>query len=506
MSILHHNPDKLYPNDHLNENQKTVRQMALQDLASFIRLVAPYQLIGNCHDDLCKWLRIHEAENKLVLWPRDHGKSRYSAFYAAWQVVRNPSITIIYASATAEKAEEQLRFVKDILTSKTAFKYFPGLIEEKEGQRKAWNATNIIVDHPFRQQQGVVDSTIMTCGLEKTITGKHCDVFLWDDIVVPENNTEQGRKDVNSWVSQAASIMSAHSHILAVGTRYHPKDAYGLMISMTYEEEIDIDGNLTKEPKNLFIVNQANVEYDGEFLWPRQQRKDGKWFGFNENILARKRAVYEASGEITQFFAQYYNDPNDRTMAPISRDMFTYYSRDDLVKLDGFWEIDKEPLHVYAALDLATGIGSTADYSALLVGGIDRHGNRYVLQVYRYKTDKISKSLETLVEAYRQWQYRGLRIEVVSGFKLVAQDLADSLGAKGIRIPIDFYTPPRNETKQVRVNGILEPLYQAGSIYHYKGGNCQIMEEELCSIAPMNDDCKDAWAMCCDLMKPPIRS
>ena len=235
-----------------------------------------------------------------------------------------------------------------------------------EGQRTSWNITSIIVDHPFRAAQGVVDSTVMTCGLEKTITGKHCDIFIWDDIVVPENNTEQGRKDVNSWVAQAASIMSADSSILAVGTRYHPKDAYGMMIYMVYDDHEDKDGEIFTESKSLFLVNQANVEYEGEFLWPRQQRKDGKWFGFNEQILAKKRAVYEASGEITQFFAQYYNDPNDKTTAPISRDMFKYYDKQDVEKLGGSFVINDEPVHVYAALDLATGIANTADYSALV--------------------------------------------------------------------------------------------------------------------------------------------
>ena len=181
----------LYPKGKLNEDQLLVREYALKDLESFIRLVAPYQLLGHCHIDLCKWVRTHLKENKLILWPRDHGKSRFCAFYAAWQVVKNPAITIIYASATAEKAEEQLRFIKNILTSETVFRYFPNLLEDKEGQRTAWNATNIIVDHPYRNNQGVVDSTIMTCGLEKTITGKHCDIFIWDDVVVPENNTIQ---------------------------------------------------------------------------------------------------------------------------------------------------------------------------------------------------------------------------------------------------------------------------------------------------------------------------
>lgn len=497
--------DKLYLAAGLNAKQREIRQLALNNFEAFIRLVAPYQLLADCHCSLAKWIQKNPQQNLLVLWPRDHGKSRMSAFLTAWEIVRDPATTIIYASATAEKAEEQLRFIKDILTSKIAFRYFPGLIHPEEGRREAWNKTYIIIDHSLRKTEGVVDSTVMTCGLEKTITGKHCKKLVLDDIVVPENNTEQGRKDVNSWAAQAASITSANSTMFAVGTRYHPRDAYQMMIDMRANVPVtNEEGEVVIEPEDMFLVSIADVEVDGDFLWPRQQRKDGMWFGFNERILARKRAVYEAANEITQFYAQYYNDPNDKTTSPIARELFKYYDRKDLDYVGGVWSVDNVPIYVYAAIDMAAGIGETNDYSVLIVGGIDVKGNRYVMDIKRFKTAKISKMLGEILESYKKYTFKKLRIESVSGFRLVAEDLAESLYDKGIRIPIDFYIPPNTDAKAVRVNGILEPLYQSSAIYHYRGGNCQVLEEELVSIAPLNDDTKDAWAMCVDLMTLPV--
>ena len=98
-----------------------------------------------------------------------------------------------------------------------------------------------------------------------------------------------------------------------------------------------------------------------------------------------------------------------------------------------------------------------------------------------------------------------MRIEAVAGFRLVAQDLADRLTELGIRVPIDLYLPPNTNSKFARVNGILEPLYQNGAIYHYRGGNCQVLEDELVSVNPLHDDTKDAWAMCVDIMVKPIQ-
>lgn len=494
---------ELYSSKGLTPKQQEIRDYALNDLEAFILLVAPYQLLAHCHIELCQWIKAHYDEHKLILWPRDHGKSRMAAFYTAWEICRDPGTTVIYGSATAEKAEEQLRFVKNILESKAVFKYFPGLIHPEEGKRTSWNKTYIIVDHPKRIEDGVVDSTVMTCGLEKTITGKHCNRLVLDDIVVHENNTDQGRKDVNSWLAQAASIMSADSVIFDVGTRYHPKDAHQMAMDMAYDDPYEgEDGEILFEPTNMFCVNIANVEQDGEFLWPRMQRKDGKWFGFNGRILAKKRAVYEAAGEIIQFFAQYYNDPNDKSTAPISRDLFQYYDKTDLEYSVGMWSIEGRPVHVYCAVDLAATTKSTSDYTAITVGGIDTLSNRYLLAAVQLKTDKMSVILNEIEKLYDQYQYKKLRIEAVGGFRLVANDMAIRLNESGIRIPVDIYIPPNRDGKEMRVNGILEPKYQARAMYHYRGGNAQALEEQLCSVNPINDDLKDSWAMCVDLMDP----
>lgn len=499
------NANQFYSTTGLTKAQLEIRNVAVNDFESFIRLVAPYQLIAHCHTAMCKWVQKNDGENLLLLWPRDHGKSRYSAFFASWEIVRDPSTTIIYASATAEKAEEQLRFIKTILESTVVQRYFPGLIHLEEGRREAWNKTFIVVDHPYRKEQGVVDSTLMTCGLEKTITGKHCKRLLLDDIVVPENNTETGRRDVNNWAAQAASIMSAESSMLVVGTRYHPADAYQIMMDMDFEDPIENeDGEIVLEEVKMFTVMQDDVEVDGEFLWPRQQRKDGKYFGFNPRILARKKAVYEANSQITQFYAQYYNDPNDKSTAPISRDLFRYYEREELEFIAGQWMIMGKPCWLYSAVDMAASTKDKSDYTVVIVGAIDDEGNRYVVDVKRFKTQKSSEIYEAIAASYLSYHFKKLRIEAVAGFRLVAQDLADRLTAEGVRIPIDLYIPPNSDGKFARVNGILEPLYQSGAIYHYRGGNCQVLEDELVSVNPLHDDTKDAWAMTCDLMVKPI--
>ncbi|WP_460900589.1 hypothetical protein, partial [Staphylococcus aureus] len=105
-----------------------------------------------------------------------------------------------------------------------------------------------------------------------------------------------------------------------------PKDLYQNLIEKKVEI-FDADGELlTEDP--LYEVFERQVENvgdgTGEYLWPKQQRYDGKYFGFDQNILASKRAQYL---DKTQFRAQYYNDPNDVSSASISSSYFQYYDR-----------------------------------------------------------------------------------------------------------------------------------------------------------------------------------
>lgn len=174
----------------------------------------------------------------------------------------------------------------------------------------------------------------------------------------------------------------------------------------------------------------------------------------------------------------------------------------------GNWEIDGNVLHTFAAVDLAATIADTSDYTAFTVGGIeveDNQSNHYLMHAERIRTDKISTIFENILVLYEKYRFKKLRIEAVGGFRLVAQDLANRLYETGVRIPIDVYIPPNNEGKVARVNGILEPLYQSGAVYHFRGGYAQTLEDELVSINPANDDLKDSWAMCCDLMTRPVQ-
>lgn len=475
-----------------------IRKLAENDLLAFIKLVAPHRVLGGCHEDLIRWWTREEAlDNQLVLLPRDHQKSAMIAYRVAWWITKHPETVVLYVSATADLAEKQLKFIKDILTSDNYRFYWPEMVERSENKRERWSVDEISVDHPKRRQEGVRDPTVKAVGLTANTTGLHCNVAVLDDIVVPGNAyTELGREQVRAFYSQLSSIETTDAKEWVVGTRYHPADIYRDLIDMLEfydEDEAEVE-------QSVFEVYEKVVETNGEFLWPRQRRHDGKKFGFDEKTLARKKAKYL---DVTQFYAQYYNNPNNSENSPIDAKKFQYYERSKLKNISGVWYFDDELLLVYASIDFAFSISDSADYTVICVVGLDSRGNIFVLDIERFRTNKVSEMFDRMERLYKKWGFKKLRAEVTAGQAIIVEQFKDAIRQRGMSMAIDEHRPLTN--KEERIQAALEPRYSNNTIWHYKGGNCQTLEEELVLEHPEHDDMKDALAAVIETAKPPMK-
>lgn len=472
-----------------------IRESAEADLAVFIKLVAPHLMLGSIHHELIQWWNREDSKNnQLVLLPRGHLKSKLIAYRTAWWITKHPEITILYVSATADLAEKQLYAIKQIIDNSIYRRYWPEMIGPDEGKREKWAVAEIAVDHPRRKLEGIRDATCKAVGLTSNTTGFHADIVVLDDIVVPTNAyTEEGRDKVAAAYSQLASIENPGSEEWVVGTRYHPKDIYQTMIEMKAEIFNPETGDLEEEIE-IYELFQRVVEINGEFLWPIQIRQDGKSFGFDYKILAQIKGKYQ--GDITQFYSQYYNNPNNSESARIGSDKFQYYERTLLENKEGDWYIKDRKLNIYAAIDFAFSIKKKADYSALVVVGVDHLGNFYVLDIDRFKTERIVEYFNHIVKAQQKWGFRKIRAEITVAQQAIVGELKESyIKPNGVPLSIDEYRPNRHEgDKEERVNSILEPKYDNLQIWHYRGGNCQSLEEELVMLHPPHDDIKDALA------------
>lgn len=487
--------------------KEEARLKAETSLEAFIALVQPKRVLGNCHRELISWWNRQEAKShQLVLLPRDHQKSAMAAFRVAWEITKNPAVRILYISATSKLAVKQLKFIKDILTCDAYRYYWPEMVNEEESKREKWTETEIAVDHPIRKEESIRDATVFTAGLTTTITGLHCDIAVLDDIIVEDNAySEEGREKVATQVSYLASITGTGARVWAVGTRYHPLDYYSKMMEQVSSYYNDMGEEI--EQLHLYEVFQREVEDRGDgtgnFLWPRQQRLDGKWYGFNANELSKKRTQYNDPG---RFRAQYYNDPNDYSTATIKRDMFQYYNRTSIKQDNGYVHYKENKLNVFAAMDFAYSLSKRADYTCIVVIGVDSEHNYYILDIDRFKTNLISEYFSHLLMMYQKWGFRKIRLEVTAAQSMIVKDLEDNYIRKhGLSLSIDDHMP-RLKAKEERIEAALQSKYANKQMWHFVGGNCELLEEELILQRPAHDDIKDALASAVEVAVAPTRN
>lgn len=491
----------------MSTKKQQVRELAEASLYHFIKLVHPNRVLGGCHKEVIDWWQREEAlDNQILLFPRDHQKSALAAYRVAHWITKHPDTRILYISSTSNLAEKQLKFIKDILTSKIYTYYWPEMVKESKFDRELWNQNEFSVDHPKRAEENVRDPTVFTAGLTTVITGLHADIVVADDLVEPSNAyTPENRERVKDQFAQLSSIAGTDGQIWVVGTRYHPQDLYG-DIRTRVVEIVNSEGELV-ESEFLYEVFERPVEDrgdgSGEFLWPRTVGNNGKTYGFNQRILAAKRAGYKSA---TQFRAQYYNDPNATEEAPIKPSTFQYFDKERVQKLDGHWSYFGKRLNVFASVDFAYSLSKRADSTCIVVVGIDPDNRYYVLDIDRFKTGRISDYYDRILRLYQKWGFRKMRAEVTAAQEVIVNDLKENyIRANGLGLSIEEFRPTRHMgSKSERIMSILQPRYDNLQVYHYKGGNIDLLEEELIAINPPHDDIKDALASCIDMCVAPV--
>lgn len=493
-------------------NIDLLRQRAEDSLEEFIYLVHPRRVLGSIHKEVISWwTRQDRKSHQILLLPRDHMKSALVAYRVAWALTKDPTLRILYISSTRNLAIKQLKFIKDILTSDRYRAYWPLMVDKDDAKREKWTEGEISVDHPKRKEESIRDPSIFTAGLTSNIVGMHCDISVLDDVVVQTNAyTAEGRDKVLEQYGHLSSVEAAKAEEWIVGTRYHDLDLYG-NLSARMLESFDERGKV-REKRALFEIfgdgqdDKISVENRGDgfgqFLWPRQQRDDGKWFGFDSEILQNKKIAYTNQ---SHFRAQYYNDPRDADSSPIKKDLFQYYDQVHLNSKNGKWYFGKEFLNVFAAVDFAYSTSKKADYTSIAVVGVTSNNDYYILEIDRFRTFKVSDYYTHIFDLYQKWGFRKLRAEVSVAQKVIVEDLKDNYIRKnGLSLSIEEFRPSRwIGAKEERIMATLEPKYQNRQIWHYLGGHCQTLEEELIFANPPHDDVKDALASVIDFAIPP---
>ena len=107
---------------------------------------------------------------------------------------------------------------------------------------------------------------------------------------------------------------------------------------------------------------------------------------------------------------------------------------------------------------------------------------------------------------YQKWGFRKIRLEITAAQSMIVKDLEQNYIRKhGLALAVD-QNSPRIKTKEERIEAALQSKYANKQVWHFIGGNCELLEEELILQRPPHDDIKDCLASCVEVAIAPAKT
>lgn len=493
------------------ELQQIVKECE-NSLFTYAQMMFPERYFGDVHRDMFRFfqesleyaMETGEGDNAAALIPRDHQKSFCIAVALSWVITKYPWVTAVYVSSNPTLTEKQLQIVKNIFQSDIHRELWPLMLNYEEGRTGAlehkpkgsWTKSVLTVDHPLRPKSEK-DPTVEATSAKSTNTGSHFKICIFDDLVTNENYLSPAeREDLKEVYQSFASIATTGSIIWAVGTRYGDNDLYAELKTKSYTV-YDEQGEVVEERPlwkwfERVVEDSRTRDGSGNYVWPRQKMSNGGWFGFNQTELSKKKA---SAFNLELFYAQYYNDPNAADTDNVNPNCFQYADPKHLTMKNGTWFYGDKQLKTHCGMDLAFTDGNgikkiRRDYTAISVIAWDEDGYLYVLEQKRFQTSKIEMYYKELMELFEYWQFKEVTIESNVGGSVVSSFIQDEVRKYTTNLIVKGQ--PSSKNKQERIEQTLIPMYRNQSVFHFKGGYCKQLEEELRLTRPPHDDLKDS--------------
>ncbi len=347
------------------------------------------------------------------------------------KILRDPNIRILFASDIVTHAQGFLAELKECLAHPRTVEIFG------PQQGEIWNEDEITVAGRTLPRK---EKTVMTTGVDSSITSAHFDVIYCDDLVTLKNaRTEGSRHKVKQWfyTTLLPCVTDADTEIRILGTRYHPDDLYNhLMVHDPY-----FSGSAQ-------IIPALRPDNDGTNLPDR-------W------TTAELHALRESMGRI--YFGAQMNQNPAGIQGYVFDDKFFRY-------VDSF----PKRLVVFSGVDLAVGKKKQNAKFAIVTIGIDpRTFNIYVLAYYHNKLS-LKQQDDQIERHYDTYEPVAMGIEANAFQASKVQSLKAE--KKTSHIPaVPVFTDQDKDTRMDR----LSVRFERGEIFFHTSERNGELEEQL---------------------------
>lgn len=441
--------------------ERALRELARRKLAVFGAYIYTWWQPAAVHVLVCEALEgVYEyiesggergTGSLIVEMPPQHGKTTMdSQIFPAWLMGKRPDSRVILTAYGADLAQENSRLVRQIVTGEKFAAIFgaqsvleePVTISDDSSAKNAWSLAE-----PFR-------GGLMAAGVGGGTTGKSADLIVIDD---PLKNREEAenpveRKKILRWMTSSILPRARKgTAIIIIHTRWHREDLIGEMLKSMQTDPKARAWKVISLPaypleENEYALNldeQVNAMLQGlyrPFTDPLGREPGSRtplWEAeFPESMLNQIRSTLEATGQVTDWFSLYMQQPRP------AEGMF--FGADDFQIV----EQAPEDLTWFRYVDLALSEKKSADYNASVAMAMDANGILYLRDMIRgqgwtnYK-ERMKAVMVSPEEAGVRWALEDVAFQALAWQELMREPSLANVSITRIRPEGDKVTRAR---------------------------------------------------------------
>tara|TARA_B000000460_G_C21534586_1_gene402516 strand:- start:493 stop:2124 length:1632 start_codon:yes stop_codon:yes gene_type:complete len=435
------------------------------------------------------------CDNVLITMPPRHAKSTFGTIlFPSWFMGRDPKRQVMSSSYNSQLAMDFGRQIRSIVEDKKISQVFPSFVLSQDSRAAdVWRTD--------------VGGTYYGVGVGGTTSGRPANLLIVDDPIKSREDAESMTQRNKTWNYYTSALATRLQPLpdgtppkqIIILTRWHPDDLAGrLMQTADWGEgrwkhinfpavgvskgkkisKVDLpEGHPQKmEPGSLHKVTASKrhiYEEEEHALWPER---------FPLEDLKRRERLNKR-----EFASLYQQRPYIEGGNLIKSEWWRFYPED--LKPENF-------MSVVIGVDTAFKKTETSDYSAFVIGGLDRNGDIYIIDVMRGKWD-FPELKQRLIQLNNRWRGKALRaiyVEDKASGQSVVQELKRQSGMSIIPYKVVH-------DKVSRVSAIL-PLIQGGRVFLPENAKWidDFMDETVTFPNGMYDDQVDAMTITIDVL------
>ena len=483
-------------------NDEVLKQ-SFKDLLYFGRAFLPKDFLDKSsspkfhYEVVEKLMSTKPAARICNILPRGFGKSILAKAAVMHKMLFSPQGDRLF---TAWVAEEQGQAIDHIKYLKSHFEYndkiryyFGNLAGDAVGKR--WTEKDIV---SAKGDRIIAKGTSQRLRGRTEIDVRYTGIILDDFESELNTKTPERRDEIKKWIVSTVFPALEESPgregwIWLAGTIVH----YDSFLQMVVDGYRDAEKHGREYPWDVTFYRA--IENDKP-LWPQQ---------FPLKKLETKKKEFIEAGMVNKYAQEYMNDARDISDASFKIDRIlkhnhTFVSRNKFCYLE-----DKDgdfiPINVYIGVDVAATATKKSDFQVIVVIGIDKNKNRYLLEYFHERIPTFDMP-EKIVELAKKYSpVKRVTIETVAAQEMV-RDMVTRIAVKDRRLIPGMFKgvrPPAGIKKEDRLETSLGPIVNSKKLY-VRPAMTEIIDEFFEHPFAKHDDLMDGLYYADYFAKPPL--